>query len=226
MRALTGVWKWIVIAITGMAVTFIVFTSLWRPFHPALQGAVVLTFGMLVVFINYPISKSALARNPSGSAAMLLYGSGNAPSLLDILFTVLGTAPCIFIIFNWEPIVSNPLSYETYHLVLGAVLVLGWLLTMRGIPRLVVRLGRRGHELGDRRVTSDGIVVIKAQNSRSQARNRQAALERLAELIRAASRVDPPRIPTRPGAKAKALRVEDKRHRSKVKAQRGRVRDD
>ncbi len=122
MRALTGVWKWIVIAITGMAVTFIVFTSLWRPFHPALQGAVVLTFGMLVVFINYPISKSALTRNPSGSAAMLLYGSGNAPSLLDIIFTVLGTAPCIFIIFNWEPIVSNPLTYETYYLVLGAIL--------------------------------------------------------------------------------------------------------
>jgi ribosome-associated protein len=81
-------------------------------------------------------------------------------------------------------------------------------------------------ELGDRRVTSDGIVVIKSQNSRSQARNRQAALERLAELVRAASRVDPPRIPTRPGAKAKALRVEDKRHRSKVKARRGRVRHD
>ena len=80
-------------------------------------------------------------------------------------------------------------------------------------------------ELGDRRVTSDGIVVIKSQNSRSQARNREAALERLADLIRAASRVEAPRIPTRPRKKAMAQRVEDKRRRSKLKALRGRISD-
>jgi TRAP transporter 4TM/12TM fusion protein len=122
MRALTGMWKWFVVAITALAVTFIVFTSLWRPFHPALQGAVVLTFGMLVVFINYPISKKALKTAPSKATAGLIFGSDTAPSLLDIVFTILGAAPCVFIIFNWEPIVSNPLTYETYYLVLGAIL--------------------------------------------------------------------------------------------------------
>lgn len=122
MRALTGVWKWIVVAITALTVIFIVFTSLWRPFHPALQGAVVLTFGMLVVFINNPISRKALVKNPSRMAAGLVFGTDKTPSLLDIVFTVMGSAPCIFIIFNWEPIVSNPLTYETYYLVLGAIL--------------------------------------------------------------------------------------------------------
>ncbi len=122
MRALTGVWKWVIVAITALAVAFIVFTSLWRPFHPALQGAVILTFGMLAVFINYPISKEALKKGPSGAAARMVFGTHNTPSLLDVVFTVLGSAPCVFIILNWEPIVSNPLTYETYYLVLGAIL--------------------------------------------------------------------------------------------------------
>jgi TRAP transporter 4TM/12TM fusion protein len=122
MRTLTGVWKWVVVAITVLAVSFIVFTSLWRPFHPALQGAVILTYGMLVVFINNPISKKALKKGPSRTAAGLVFGTNNTPSVLDIIFTVLGSAPCVFIILNWEPIVSNPLTYETYYLVLGAIL--------------------------------------------------------------------------------------------------------
>ena len=122
MRTLTGVWKWVVVAITVLAVSFIVFTSLWRPFHPALQGAVILTYGMLVVFINNPISKKALRKGPSRTAAGLVFGTNNTPSVLDIIFTVLGSAPCVFIILNWEPIVSNPLTYETYYLVLGAIL--------------------------------------------------------------------------------------------------------
>jgi len=122
MRTLTGVWKWIVVAITTFAVGFIVFTSLWRPFHPALQGSVVLTFGMLVVFINYPISKKALQKSNDKRAAFLLFGTINYPSVLDIVFSVLGSIPCIFIIINWVEIVSNPLVYEMYYLVLGAIL--------------------------------------------------------------------------------------------------------
>jgi len=122
MRALTGVWKWVIVAITALAVAFIVFTSLWRPFHPALQGAVILTFGMLAVFINYPISKEALKKDASGAATRLVFGTRNIPSLLDVVFTVFGSVPCVFIILNWEPIVSNPLTYETYYLVFGAIL--------------------------------------------------------------------------------------------------------
>ncbi|MFC1876884.1 TRAP transporter permease [Thermodesulfobacteriota bacterium] len=122
MRQLTGVWRWIVILITTIAVCFIIFTSLWRPFHPALQGAVVLTYGMLVVFLNYPVSKEALTKKHSDFAKLMLIGTSNSPSVTDVIFSILGSIPCIFIVIYWEPIVSNPMTYEFFHLVLGAVL--------------------------------------------------------------------------------------------------------
>ena len=52
----------------------------------------------------------------------LVIGFKDRPSILDLGLSVLGAIPCIFIVIYWEPIVSNPLSYETYHLVLGAIL--------------------------------------------------------------------------------------------------------
>jgi TRAP transporter 4TM/12TM fusion protein len=122
MRNVTGGWKWLVVIITAFAVGFIIFTSLWRPYHPALQGSVILSFGMLVVFLNFPLSKSALGKEHSNLMRLLFFGRNNSPSVLDVMFTALGSAPCIFIIFRWEPIVSNPLTYETYHIVLGAIL--------------------------------------------------------------------------------------------------------
>ncbi|MCK4793772.1 MAG: TRAP transporter fused permease subunit [Desulfobacteraceae bacterium] len=124
MRHLTGIWKWIVAIIITFAVCFIVFTSLWRPYHPALQGSVILSFAMLVIFLNFPISKNNMGKQRSNLMRLMLFGKDNSPSVLDLVFTVLGSAPCIFIILYWEPIVSNPLTYETYHLVLGAILFL------------------------------------------------------------------------------------------------------
>lgn len=72
----------------------------------------------------------------------------------------------------------------------------------------------------DRRISSDGVVVIKAQRYRSQARNRQDALERLETLIRRA--LEPPkrRVPTKPTKAAKRRRREDKAHRGRIKRQR------
>ncbi len=122
MRNVTGVWKWIVIAITALAVGFILFTSLTRPYHPALQGSIILSYGMLVVFLNFPTSKRALETQHSHRLQLLVFGTKNSPSIIDVTFTILGAAPSIFIIIYWEPIVSNPLTYETYHLVLGAML--------------------------------------------------------------------------------------------------------
>ena len=70
---------------------------------------------------------------------------------------------------------------------------------------------------GDQRITSDGVLVIKSQESRSQDRNRQAALQRLAELVRAALQQKKPRIPTKPGRRAKAKRLDAKSRRSELK---------
>jgi len=73
---------------------------------------------------------------------------------------------------------------------------------------------------GDSRITADGVVVIKAQNHRTREKNRAEALERLAELIRSATRTRRKRIPTRPGKAAKAKRVDAKKKRGALKQMR------
>ena len=77
--------------------------------------------------------------------------------------------------------------------------------------------------LRDRRVSKDGTIVLKAQSQRRQDRNREDALERLAEIVRDATRTQAPRRPTRPSLGAKRRRLDAKTKRSKIKANRGRV---
>jgi len=69
----------------------------------------------------------------------------------------------------------------------------------------------------DKRITADGVVVIKAQNHRTQDKNRSEALARLRELIKAAMKVRRKRIPTRPGRAAKERRMESKKQRGSLK---------
>ena len=76
-------------------------------------------------------------------------------------------------------------------------------------------------ESGDQRITSEGVLVIKSQESRSQERNRQAAIARLADIIRDATRVQKPRKPTRPSKAAKKKRLDAKSKRGDVKRLRG-----
>jgi len=79
---------------------------------------------------------------------------------------------------------------------------------------------------GDQRISSDGVLVLKSQRYRSQDRNREDALARLAEIIRNALKVRKKRIPTRPGKAAKEKRLEAKSRRSAIKKSRGRIADD
>jgi ribosome-associated protein len=85
---------------------------------------------------------------------------------------------------------------------------------------------RRLLDLDDHRVSSSGIVVIKSQEHRTQARNRDAALERLRDLVRQALVETKPRIATRPSKKSQRKRVDDKRRRGRVKRSRGKTDDD
>jgi ribosome-associated protein len=74
----------------------------------------------------------------------------------------------------------------------------------------------------DQRITAEGVVVIKAQNHRTQEKNRNEALARLVELIGGALRVPRKRIPTRPGRAAKQKRIDSKKKRGSLKKLRGR----
>jgi ribosome-associated protein len=78
----------------------------------------------------------------------------------------------------------------------------------------------------DQRITRDGVIVIKAQQHRSQEQNREAALARLAELIVKALHVPRARRATKPSRASQRKRVDDKTQRGKIKALRGRAAED
>ena len=77
--------------------------------------------------------------------------------------------------------------------------------------------------LSDNRITQDGVIIIKAQQYRTQEQNRDDALERLAELVRSAVRVEKARRPTRPTRSSQRKRIEKKKQRGNIKAMRGKV---
>nr|WP_139558426.1 alternative ribosome rescue aminoacyl-tRNA hydrolase ArfB [Methylotetracoccus oryzae] len=79
--------------------------------------------------------------------------------------------------------------------------------------------------LRDHRVTDDGVVVIKAQRFRTQEKNREDALERLAELIRNAGWTEKPRKATRPTRASQERRVDAKTRRGRIKSLRGKPED-
>ena len=78
-------------------------------------------------------------------------------------------------------------------------------------------------ELKDSRITRDGVVVIKAQQHRSQEMNREEALARLAELVKSVTIVPKTRRATKPTRSSQRKRVEGKVQRGQIKALRGRV---
>jgi ribosome-associated protein len=73
------------------------------------------------------------------------------------------------------------------------------------------------------RITEDGVLVLKAQQFRTQEANRKDAIARLHEIVNAANHVKPTRYATRPTRASQKRRVEGKLLRSRIKAGRGRV---
>ena len=88
-------------------------------------------------------------------------------------------------------------------------------------PHLSNDIKARLRRLAGRRWTTDGAIVIRAEDTRSQTRNREIARTRLVELIRKALVRPKRRIPTRPTLASQRRRLDAKTNRSKVKALRG-----
>ncbi|GAB4196435.1 MAG: alternative ribosome rescue aminoacyl-tRNA hydrolase ArfB [Wenzhouxiangellaceae bacterium] len=78
-------------------------------------------------------------------------------------------------------------------------------------------------ERKDRRLSKDGVLIIKAQRFRQQEKNLADALERLAAWIRDGLTTQKKRVPTKPSKAARKRRLEEKTQRSRVKALRGKV---
>jgi len=80
-------------------------------------------------------------------------------------------------------------------------------------------------DLRDKRITKEGVIIIKAQQFRTQEKNRDDALERLKEIIKSVTIIQKTRRPTKPSRASKKRRMDNKTKRSKTKALRGRVLD-
>jgi ribosome-associated protein len=80
------------------------------------------------------------------------------------------------------------------------------------------RYKQRLLNFNDQRITKDGVIVIKAQEHRSQEQNREDALQRLQELIKNAIRVPKKRIPSKPTTASRQKRLDRKTKRGQIKA--------
>ena len=79
-------------------------------------------------------------------------------------------------------------------------------------------------QLGDHRITGDGVVVIKASRFRSLVKNREDALSRLQELVKSVSVAPRKRKPTKPSRSSQKKRMDSKSKRGQLKSMRRRVR--
>jgi len=93
---------------------------------------------------------------------------------------------------------------------------------VRGSRSLTGPAKTRLQRLAGARLTKDGVIVIQADRFRTQERNRQDALDRLAALIRQAQAEPKKRRPTKPSRAAKERRLDTKKQRGAKKALRGR----
>lgn len=88
---------------------------------------------------------------------------------------------------------------------------------VRNSPQLKEDVRKRLVGLAGRRMTDEGVLIIRAERFRTQERNREDARARLAEMIAQAAVPPKPRIKTRPTLASKKRRLDDKARRSEVK---------
>jgi ribosome-associated protein len=81
-------------------------------------------------------------------------------------------------------------------------------------------------KLNDQRMTKEGVIVIKAQEYRSQEQNREEALQRLQALIKGAIALPKPRKPSKPSRSSQRKRLDSKSKRGQIKSSRGKITDE
>lgn len=90
-------------------------------------------------------------------------------------------------------------------------------------PNLPGAVKTRLRKLAGRRWTKDGAVILQVDETRSQARNREIARQRLADLVLKATEKPKRRIPTKPTLGSKRRRLDAKKQRGEVKSLRGKI---
>jgi len=124
--------------------------------------------------------------------------------------------------FEWKFVRSSGPGGQNVNKVASAVQLRFLLALNTSLPAPARNRLRR---LAGQRSTDDGSILISARAERSQDQNRRAALERLADLIRAALVEPKIRKKTRPTRASKERRIESKKRHAGIKRERGRVTD-
>jgi len=88
------------------------------------------------------------------------------------------------------------------------------------------RLKEQLMHLKDSRITDEGVLILKAQQYRTQEANKKGAIKRLHEIVNAANQVKPMRYATRPSYGSKQRRLESKTQRGQIKQMRGKIASD
>jgi ribosome-associated protein len=122
---------------------------------------------------------------------------------------------------QWSAMRAQGAGGQNVNKVSSAV-QLRWDIAASSLPEPV---RQRLLEMNDRRITREGVLVIKAQTQRSQPQNRAQALERLHELLARAAEPVRERVATRPTAASRRRRLDDKARRSQLKARRSQAGD-
>ena len=120
--------------------------------------------------------------------------------------------------FEWKFIRSSGPGGQNVNKVASAVQLRFLLPHNTSLP---VPVRNRLRSLAGQKLNDDGSILISARSARSQEQNRRAALERLADLIRAAMVEPKVRKKTRPTRASRERRIESKKRRSSTKLQRG-----
>jgi ribosome-associated protein len=120
--------------------------------------------------------------------------------------------------FEWKFIRSSGPGGQNVNKVASAVQLRFLLPVNTSLP---VSVRNRLRRLAGQKLNDDGSILISARSARSQEQNRREALERLAELIRAAMVEPKVRKKTRPTRASQERRIESKKRRSSTKLQRG-----
>lgn len=93
-------------------------------------------------------------------------------------------------------------------------------------PNLPQHVKTRLRVLAGRKWTKDGAVIITAEKHRSQAMNRELAMDKLVDLIKKATERPKPRVKTRPTLASKRRRLDGKKQRAQIKSLRGKISDE
>lgn len=93
-------------------------------------------------------------------------------------------------------------------------------------PSLPQDIAQRLRKLAGKRVNTEGTLILEASNHRTQAQNRQEAIDRFVELVRAATKAPKARRKTKPTAASKRRRLAEKRRRSEIKRLRREIPDE